>query len=96
MSKLCELTHTKIQFGNNVSHSQRKTRRKFKPNLHNIKFFSYTTKKNYTFKSTAKALRTVNKSGGIDTYLQSTSNDKLSKKAIVIKKTIIALQNNSN
>lgn len=91
MSKLCELTHKTIQFGNNVSHSQRKTRRRFEPNLQNISFFSELTNKTHTFKSTPKALKTVNKSGGIDSYLISAKNNHLSKKAADLKKIIVNL-----
>ena len=39
MSKVCQITGKKVMVGNNVSHSKRRTKRKFYPNLQTKKFF---------------------------------------------------------
>lgn len=63
MARVCELTGKKVMTGNNVSHSQRKTKRKFYPNLVRKKFYLVSEDKWITLKICAKALRTVNKLG---------------------------------
>ncbi|MBK6546607.1 MAG: 50S ribosomal protein L28 [Saprospiraceae bacterium] len=63
MSKVCDLTGTKPMYGNNVSHSNRKTRRRFNPNLQKKSFFIPETKEWVDLKVTAKALRTIDKLG---------------------------------
>lgn len=47
MSRVCELTGVSVQSGHNVSHSQRKTKRKFLPNLQNVSLFSDSLKKGF-------------------------------------------------
>ena len=88
MSRLCELTGTKPQFGNNVSHSQRKTRRTFLPNIQSVSFFSDMMQRQYRFKAIASATKLVEKIGGIDIYLISTGDHKLSKPALATKKML--------
>jgi len=63
MSKTCSITGKKVLFGNNVSHSNRKTRRKFSSNLHSYKFWN--EEKNCFIKLvlSAKGLRIINKIG---------------------------------
>jgi large subunit ribosomal protein L28 len=63
MSKICDLTGTKPMYGNNVSHSNHKTRRRFNPNLQKKSFFVPETNEWISLKITAKALRTVDKLG---------------------------------
>ncbi len=89
MSKLCELTGARPQFGNNVSHSNRKTRRKFLPNIQTIGFFSDTMKKEYRFNIAASVLKSVEKNDGIDKFLLNSSRDsELSKKALDLKNNL--------
>ncbi|KJV57530.1 ribosomal protein L28 [Orientia chuto str. Dubai] len=88
MSRVCELTGIAVQSGNNVSHSQRKTKRKFLPNLQNVSLFSDILKKTFKFKVAARAMRTLDKVGGLDCYLLSTSDKVLSKSALAIKNII--------
>ena len=86
MSRLCELTGVGPQFGNNVSHSNRRTRRKFSPNIQNICFISDTTKQRYRFRIVSSALKTVEKNGGIDNFLLNHTKDtSLSQKALELK-----------
>jgi large subunit ribosomal protein L28 len=63
MSRICQLTGKSVMVGNNVSHSNRKTRRKFYPNLQEKKFFIPETGEWITLKVSAHALRTINKNG---------------------------------
>lgn len=63
MSKVCQLTGKRPVAGNNVSHSNQKTRRRFLPNLHKKRFFMPETGEWITLKVCSTALRTINKLG---------------------------------
>lgn len=63
MSRVCQLTGKKVMVGNNVSHSMRKTKRKFYPNLVVKKFYLPEEDKYISLKISTSALRTVNKKG---------------------------------
>ena len=91
MSRVCEISGKSVMSGNNVSHAKNKTRRKFIPNLQNVKLFSKTLNKFINMKISVRALRTVEKNGGLDEYLTKTSNRVLAPEAIVIKKSILKL-----
>ncbi len=77
MSKVCDLTGTRPLYGHKVSHSNRKTKRRFNPNLQKKTFFIPETNEWIEMKITTKALRTINKLGLYD-YMK-----KLEKKAVV-------------
>ena len=66
MSKVCDLTGTRPLYGNKVSHSNRKTRRRFNPNLQKKTFFIPETNEWIEMKVSAKAIRTINKLGLYD------------------------------
>jgi large subunit ribosomal protein L28 len=63
MSRVCQITGKSVMVGNNVSHSQRKTKRKFYPNLLTKKFYIPEDDMYVTLKISAAALRTINKKG---------------------------------
>jgi large subunit ribosomal protein L28 len=63
MAKVCQLTGKKTQVGNNVSHANNKTKRKFFPNLQKKKFFIPSENAWITLKVSTSALRTINKNG---------------------------------
>lgn len=88
MSRKCELSGVGVQSGNNVSHSQRRTRRKFLPNLHIVKLTSEKLGISKKFRILAKMLKTVEKVGGLDNYLLKAKDDLLSKDALDIKKKL--------
>ncbi|HWB63647.1 MAG TPA: 50S ribosomal protein L28 [Chitinophagales bacterium] len=69
MSKVCELTGKRPLFGNSVSHSNRKTKRKFLPNLKNKKFYIPELDEWIELKVSVAALRTINRKG-IYSYLK--------------------------
>ncbi len=88
MSRRCELTGVGVQFGNNVSHSQRKTRRRFEPNIKIIKCASELTGQEYKLKIIARCLRTIEKAGGFDAYMLNAKDCTMSDRAKSIKKEI--------
>ncbi|MCR9270994.1 MAG: 50S ribosomal protein L28 [Henriciella sp.] len=88
MSRVCELTGTGPMVGHNVSHSNIKTKRRFMPNLVNVTLHSEALDQNFSMRIAAKALRTVDKLGGLDAYLAKAKDDVLSAKALKIKKNI--------
>ena len=63
MSRVCQLTGKSVMVGNNVSHSNRKTKRKFFPNLITKKFFIPENEEFITLKISTSALRNINKKG---------------------------------
>ena len=63
MSRICEITGKKVMSGNNVSHANNKTKRKFYPNLQTKKFFVPETGETVILKVSAKAIRTIDKNG---------------------------------
>ena len=67
MSRICEITGKKVMSGNNVSHSKRRTKRKFYPNLITKKFFIPEEDRTITLKLSTSALRTINKNGIVAT-----------------------------
>jgi len=68
MSKFCQVTGKGPASGNNVSHSHRKTRRRFLPNIHKHRFWVESESRFVTLKVSAKGMRVIDKLG-IDTVL---------------------------
>jgi len=67
MSRSCQITGKKVIGGNNVSHSNRKTKRKFYPNLSKRKFYIEEEDRWITLKISTNGLRTINKNGLLNT-----------------------------
>lgn len=63
MSKVCQITGKRPRVGNNVSHANNKTKRRFYPNLHKKRFYIPEEDKWITLKVSSTALRTINKNG---------------------------------
>lgn len=89
MTCKCELTGVAPQFGNKVSHSQRKTRRRFNPNLKNITCHSDLMGQSYALRVAARTIRTIEKSDGFDAFMLKANSLKMSKKAQRIKRSIV-------
>lgn len=68
MARVCQVTGKKPMVGNNVSHAQNKTRRRFLPNLQNRKFWVESENRWVSLRITNAALRTIDKNG-IDAVL---------------------------
>jgi large subunit ribosomal protein L28 len=88
MSRECELTGTKPMVGHIVSHSQIKTKRRYLPNLVQVTLHSEALNQDFKMRIAAKALRTVDKLGGLDAFLAKAKEDGLSGKALKIKRDI--------
>ena len=88
MSRKCELTGKKAMSGNNVSHAKNRTKRKFLPNLNNVTLTSESLGRDFQLRISASALRTINKVGGLDSFLKKSTGDDLSANAMKIKKDI--------
>lgn len=88
MSRRCDLTNIGPMSGNNVSHSNVKTRRRFEPNLCNVSLMSDALGQKFKMRITAATLRTVDFKGGLDGFLLGTKNAKLSEKARKLKKAV--------
>jgi large subunit ribosomal protein L28 len=82
MSRCCELTGTKPQIGHRVSHSNRKTKHWFLPNLCQATLFSQKLGETLSVRATAAALRTVEHQGGLDTFLLSAKTENMSPRVI--------------
>lgn len=88
MSRACELTGKTVQYGNNVSHANNKSRRRFLPNLCNVTLISDTLEKSYRLRVSANALRSVEHRGGLDAYLIKSGDKELSQRARLLKRQI--------
>ena len=77
MSRRCMITGKSVMSGNNVSHAQNKTRRKFLPNVQDTSLYSETLEKWVKVKASSAGLRTVEHKGGFDKFLTSTAKTKL-------------------
>ena len=93
MSRVCEISGKKVMSGNNVSKAKNRTRRKFLPNLQNVKLFSKSLDKFINMKICVRSLKTVEKNGGLDDYLTKTSNRVLAPEALAVKNKILKLTN---
>ncbi len=90
MVKKCDISGTGVQSGNNVSHANNRTRRRFMPNLQIVSLFSEALNKVFKLKICSKTLRSIEHNGGLDAYLESTSNNKLTPEAQKIKKSVVS------
>ena len=88
MSRACELTGKAVLTGNNVSHANNKTRRRFLPNLVNVTLQSEALNQNVRLRISANALRSVEHRGGLDAFLIKAKTDGLSQRARLLKKQI--------
>jgi large subunit ribosomal protein L28 len=88
MSRACELTGKGVMTGNNVSHANNRTRRRFLPNLCHVTLMSEGLGQSYRFRVSANALRTVEHRGGLDAFLMKASDAELSQRARLIKRQL--------
>ena len=88
MSRRCELTGIAVQTGNKVSHSNRKTRTRFLPNLVNVTLTSDALARSVRLRISAAALRSVEHRGGLDAFLAKAHVEDLSQNARELKRDI--------
>ena len=89
---LCELSGKKPVVKNKVSHSNIKTKSRAFPNVQVKRFYSPCLKKFFRLKVAAAAIRSIDKCGGIDTFLIRSSNNQLSPFALKLKKQLTKKQ----
>ena len=88
MTRRCELTGKSVLSGNLVSHSNRKTRRRYLPNLQSLRLYSESLQVFVELRISTNALRTIDKKGGLDAFLKDTKDLHLSQNALTLKKRI--------
>jgi len=92
MSRVCELTGKGPMTGNNVSHANNRTRRRFLPNLNELTLISDVLGQSFKLRISAAGLRSVDHRGGLDAFLAKAKDEDLSTKALKIKKDIAKAQ----
>jgi large subunit ribosomal protein L28 len=88
MSRECELTGKGVQYGNNVSHANNKTKRRFLPNLVRVSLISEALNQTVRLRISANALRSVEHRGGLDAFLLKSDVADLSQRARLLKKQV--------
>ena len=88
MSRICELTGKGRQVGHNVSHANNKTKRTFLPNLQNVTLLSDALGKGVKLRVSTHGLRSVEHNGGLDNWLLKTNDEKLSARALKVKREL--------
>lgn len=88
MSRVCEITGKAVMSGNNVSHANNKTRRRFLPNLNNVSLISDALGETLYLRVSVAGLRSVEHNGGIDNFLLKSRDENLSLKARRLKRKI--------
>jgi large subunit ribosomal protein L28 len=89
MARRCEITNKGVQSGNTVSHSNRKAKRRFLPNMQQVTLRSDALGQNVRMRITASTLRTIDHNGGLDNFLMTTHSKSLSDEARLLKRKIM-------
>ncbi len=88
MARRCELTGKNALVGNKVSHANNKTKTRFMPNLCDVSLMSDAMGLTYRLRISAIALKSVEHVGGLDAFLMKADSEKLSDKALRLKRSI--------
>ncbi len=88
MSRRCSITGKGVMTGNNVSHAMNHTRRRFLPNLQYTRLMSDALNEQVRLRLTTRAIRTIEKAGGLDAFLMKTPNRKLPEEALRLKRRV--------
>jgi len=88
MARKCDLTGRGVQTGNNVSHANNRTRRRFLPNLQVASLESEALGHSVSMRVCASTIRSIEHNGGLDAYLLGTANRKLTTEAQKLKRRI--------
>ena len=88
MARRCELTGVGPMSGNNVSHANNRTKRRFLPNLCNVTLHSDKLSRAFRFRVTAAALRSIDHVGGLDAFLAKAKDEALSPNALKVKREL--------
>jgi large subunit ribosomal protein L28 len=88
MARRCGITGKGVLTGNNVSHANNKTRRRYLPNLQEASFFSEILNAPVRMRISVNGIRTVEHNGGLDAFLLGTPDRSLPTEARVIKRRL--------
>ena len=88
MSRRCEITGKGVLTGNNVSHANNKSRRRFLPNLQESSLLSDALGTSVRLRLCTRAIRTIEHNGGIDAYLRGMRNSQLMPDVLALKRRI--------
>lgn len=77
MARRCIITGKGVMSGNNVSHANNRTRRRFLPNLQDVSFFSDILGEKIKLRVSARGVRTIEHKGGFDSFVSNTAKTKL-------------------
>jgi large subunit ribosomal protein L28 len=88
MARVCELTGKKPQSGHRVSHSNVKTNRRFNPNLQNVTLYSDALRRKVRLRVCTRALRSVQRYGGLDAFLLGTDDARLGDVGLGLKRRV--------
>ena len=89
MARKCPVTGKGALVGNNVSHSNRKTKRRFLPNLLNVTLLSDALGRSIRLRVSANALKTVDHRGGFDAFLLKAKDAELSPRVLELKRQVV-------
>ncbi|MEO1102572.1 MAG: 50S ribosomal protein L28 [Pseudomonadota bacterium] len=92
MARRCELTGKGVLVGNNVSHANNKTKRRFLPNLVDVTLISDSLERRIKMRIAASTLRTVEHRGGLDKFLLASKDGELSERMLRVKREVVAAQ----
>ena len=88
MSRRCELTGKMAQTGHKVSHSNRKSKRRFLPNLCNVTLISDALGRSVRLRISAHALKSVDHRGGLDAFLIKAKDADLAPRVLALKRQL--------
>ncbi|WP_207539734.1 50S ribosomal protein L28 [Sabulicella rubraurantiaca] len=88
MARRCGITGKGVMSGNNVSHANNKTRRRFLPNLQEQSFFSDVLGTSIQLRLSTNGIRTIEHNGGLDAFLLGTPDRRLPDEARMLKRRI--------
>jgi large subunit ribosomal protein L28 len=89
MARRCGVSGKGVLSGNNVSHANNKTRCRFLPNIQNVSFLSEILNRQVHLRISVNGVRTIEQNGGLDAFLISAPDNKLSTKVLALKKLIL-------
>ena len=92
MARRCMITGKGVLSGNNVSHANNKTRRRYLPNMQEQSFFSDVLGTSIQLRLSVNGIRTIEHNGGLDSFLMTTPNRRLPEGAQTLKRRILRAQ----
>ena len=92
MARRCDLTDIDVLSGNNVSHSNRKNKRRFLPNIQTVTLRSGILNSSMRMNLAARTIRSIDKNGGLDLFLINSKSSNLSEYANKLRRKIKKLK----